>query len=203
MEKKKWMLPVLVVMMFFATSEVSAQLRFGIKGGYNIASVKFNKDVLKSDNVDGFQLGPVLEFMIPGSAVGFDFGVLYTRKGFFSKEDDTKFTNDYIEVPVNLKLKLGLPLVSPYFAAGPYVGFRVEGDRLKEIVVDNVKRQFEAKSFAAGLNFTAGVEVFNRVQVGLTYDWGLTDNYKTFDKNDTNQYRGKGHTWLLSAALFF
>ena len=202
MKRKKWFLLVLPLVVFFATSTANAQFRFGIRGGYNIATVKFNKDVLHSDNINGFHIGPVFEFMFEGSGAGMDMGVLYSRKGFFL-QDDT-YSNDYLEVPVNLKWKLGIPVVSPYLAAGPYVGFRVAGDKLRDIVsVNNVRRQLEAKSFAAGLNFTAGVEVLSRIQVGLTYDWGLTDNYKTFDANDVNEYYGKGHTWLISATLMF
>ena len=201
MKSKKWFLPVLLVLMMFATSEMSAQFRFGIKGGYNLATVKFNKDVLNSDNINGFHVGPMFEFMFDGP-LGVDFGVLYSRKGFFAKNDS--YTNDYLEVPVNLKMKLGLPLVSPYFAAGPYAGFRVAGDKLMDIVnVHNVKNQIEAQSFAAGLNFTVGVEIIQKIQVGLTYDWGLTDNYKEFNAGDKNEYSGKAHTWLVSAALFF
>ena len=198
MRRKKWLLLILIV---FVTSAANAQFRFGIRGGYNIATVKFNKDVLRSDNTDGFQVGPVFEFMFDGP-VGIETGIFYARKGFFTENNN--FTNDYLEVPVNLKLKLDLPAVSHYFAAGPYVGFRVDGDKLRDIVnVNNVKGQLEAKSFAAGLNFTAGVELFSRIQVGLTYDWGLTDNYKTFDINNVKEYSGKAHTWLISATLMF
>ena len=201
MKRKKWLLPVLLVVMICVSSMASAQLRMGFKGGFNIASVKFNKDVLDSENINGFHIGPVLEFM-PDTGIGLEVGLLYSRKGFYLKDND--FTNDYLEIPVNLKCKIGLPLVAPYFAAGPYVSFRVGGDKIKDIVdINNVRSQIEAKSFGAGLNFTAGVEVLNRIQVGLTYDWGLTDNYKSFDASDINDYKGKGHTWLVSATLMF
>jgi len=203
MERKKWFLPVLLGVMIFVTSATHAQVRFGLKGGFNIASVKFNKDVLNSENINGFHVGPLLEFM-PESGLGFDVALLYSRKGFYSKDitREGSFTNDYLEVPFNLKCKIGLPLVAPYFAAGPYVSFRVAGDDKKNIANDVID-QIEAKSFGAGLNFTAGVEVVNRVQVGLTYDWGLTNNYQTFNAGSPSDYTGKGHTWLISATLMF
>jgi len=197
MERKKWLLLILIV---FAVSAANAQVRLGFKGGFNISAVKFNKDVLSVENINGFHVGPMLEF-IPESGIGMDIGILYSRKGFYVKGEDDEFTNDYLEVPVNLKCKIGLPVIAPYFAAGPYVSFRVAGDKIKDIVnVHNVKSQLEAKSFGAGLNFTAGVELLRRIQVGLTYDWGLTDNYKTFNSGDLT---GKTHTWLISATLLF
>ena len=201
MERKKWFLPVLLFMMIGISSVANAQLRLGIKGGFNLSTVKFNKDVLDAENINGFHVWPVLEFM-PDAGIGLDVALLYSRKGFYMKDND--FTNDYLEIPVNLKCKIGLPLVAPYFAAGPYMSFRVGGDKIKDIVnVNNVRSQIEAKSFGAGLNFTVGAEVLNRIQVGLTYDWGLTDNYKSFDASAINDYKGKGHTWLVSATLMF
>ena len=197
MKRKKCLLPILMVLLICTTSTAYAQFRFGLKGGYNLATVKFNKEILHSENVDGFHIGPIFEFLSETGA-GVDFAILYSRKGFF--ENDMKYTNDYLEVPVNLKMKIGLPVLSPYFAAGPYVGFRVSGDKLRDIVdIQNVKRQIEAKSFAAGLNFTAGIEVLNRIQVGLTYNWGLTDNYAI----ESLDYSGKTRTWMLSATLMF
>ena len=62
--------------------------------------------------------------------------------------------------------------------------------------------QVEAKNFAAGLNFTAGAEVMNMVQVGLTYSLGLTDDYRLFDRRNVT-YTGKPHTWMISATVFF
>ena len=205
MERKKWFLPVLLVMMILVSSIANAQVRMGFKGGFNIASVKFNKDVLNAENINGFHIGPVLEFM-PESGIGLDAALLYSRKGFYSKNisRDESFTNDYLEVPVNLKCKIGLPVVSPYFAAGPYISFRVAGDKEKNsAIADGVIDQIKAKSFGAGLSFTAGVEVVSRIQVGLTYDWGLTDNYETFKAGSLSEYKGKGHAWLISATLMF
>jgi hypothetical protein len=202
MKREKLFLPVLIALLISVTSAASAQFRFGIKGGYNLATVKFNKDVLRSENVDGFHVGPLIEF-IPDAGVGFDFAILYSRKGFFLENANEGITNDYLEIPVNLKMKIGIPVISPYFAAGPYVAFRVDGDKLWDIVdVNNVKSQIEAKSFAAGLNFTAGVELVNRIQVGLTYNWGLTDNYSSRN-GDLSDFRGKPHTWMISATLMF
>ena len=198
MKRKKWLLPVLLVLLIFAVSEANAQFRFGVKGGYNLATVKFNKDVVKSDNVDGFHVGPMFEFMFDGP-VGVDFGLLYSRKGFFSEDKDDSVTNDFLEIPVNLKLKMELPVLTPYFAAGPYASFLVGGEKNIKNIVSGLDHQLKAKSFGAGLNFTAGVEVMSRIQAGLTYNLGLTDNYKEYN----GSLAGKTHTWLFSVTLLF
>jgi hypothetical protein len=191
----------MVLVAFFAVSTANAQFRFGVKGGVSIVNAKFDKDVFKTDNVYGFHIGPSVEGMFGQGGIGMDAALLFSRKGL--KSNKLEMRNDFIEVPVNLKIKLGLPLVNPYFAAGPYVAFRVSGDKEIKNIAAGVVDQIKAQSFGAGLNFAAGAELLNRLQVGVAYSVALTDNYKTFDANDVDSYKGKYRTWTVCAALFF
>jgi len=192
-----------VVIALFTVSTANAQFRFGVKGGLNVVNAKFSKDVISSDNITGFQFGPSVEGMFGRGGLGFDLSLLYSQKGFKAKGD--KIRNDFLEVPLNLKFKLGLPLVNPYIAFGPYAAFRISGEEnwtIKEnasSVVDQVKTQ----SFGAGVNLSLGAEIFDHLQLGLTYGWGLTENYKTFDKNDLDSYKGSIRTFQLTATYFF
>ena len=190
----------LIFAALFAVSTIDAQVRLGAKGGLNIAKASFNKDAFKSDNITGFHIGPTLEAMFGKGGLGLDLALLYSQKGFDSDEETVK--NSYLEVPVNLKFKLGMPLVNPFVAAGPYIGFRVSGDKAWT-VSKSIEEQIKAKSFSAGMNFAIGAELFDKLQLGLNYSWGLTDNYETFDANDIDSYTGKSHTWSVSAAFFF
>ena len=189
---------LLILGALLVVSSVDAQVRFGAKAGLNIAKAEFNKDAFKSDNITGFLVGPTVEAMFGKGGLGLDLALLYSQKGFDS--DNEKVKNSYLEVPVNLKFKLGMPLVNPYFSVGPYVGFRVSGDKRWDV---GIKEDIKAKSFSAGLNFGLGAELFDKLQVGLNYGWGLTDNYGNFDGNDLDSYSGKSHTWSVSAAFFF
>ena len=181
----------------FSVSTANAQFRFGIKGGANIVNVKFNDEVLKSDNITGFHFGPVIESMFGRGGIGFDLALLYSQKGFEAGTRTVK--NDFLEVPVNVKFKFGTPLVNPYFAVGPYAAFRVNGEETWNLIVNQVKTQ----SFGAGLNFAAGAEIFDHLQLGVTYSLGLTDDYKTFKPDLAGSYFGKVHTWQIAATFFF
>ena len=192
---------LLIIAALLAVSTANAQFRFGVKGGLNIAKVSFNKDVLNSGNITGFHVGPMIEGMFGKGGVGFDAGLLFSQKGFDT--DDKTVKNTFLEIPANVKFKFGLPLVNPYFAVGPYIDFRVSGDKLRDISYKDVKHQVESKSFGAGLNFAVGAEVLDKLQVGLTYSWGLTNDYKTFDGSELGSYTGKPHTWSISAAYLF
>ena len=137
MKKMKWFLFVAALL---AAPAMQAQLHFGVKSRVNIASVKFNQDVINSENITGFHIGPMIELMIPVAGLGVDAAVVYSQKGFGL--NDKGYRNDYIDVPVNLKYKIMLPFVKPYVAAGPYASFRVSGDKLRNIsgrVTDQLK----------------------------------------------------------------
>lgn len=196
---KKKIIAFLCAMAFLAVAiPAQAQLRFGIKGGLNITSVHFDSDLLKSDNITGFHIGPMIEATMPLLGLGFDAALLYSQKGMESSSSGVKTTmkTSYIDVPVNLKWKFGLPIVKAYLAAGPYASFRVGGDKIWNVLSD----QLETKSFGAGLNFGAGVEVFNHLQVGFNYELGLTDNFSA-KKLDLSSNKNRG--WTISAAILF
>ena len=192
---------VLIILMAFIAVPAKSQLKFGVKGGLNISSVHLNSDILKADNVTGFQIGPMIETTIPLIVVGLDAAILYSQKGMDVKSETGTSTNvktDYIDVPVNLKWKFGLPIIKGYLAAGPYIGFRVGGDKFWEIP-GSVVGQVKAKNFSAGLNFGAGVELISHLQVGINYGLGLTDNYSA-EKYDLN---AKNRGWSVTAAILF
>lgn len=196
---KKKIIAFLCAVAFLAVAiPAQAQLRFGVKGGLNITSVHFDSDMFKSDNVTGFHIGPMIEATMPLLGFGFDAALLYSQKGMESSSSGVKTTmkTSYIDVPVNLKWKFGLPIVKAYLAAGPYASFRVGGDKIWNVLSD----QLETKSFGAGLNFGAGVEVFNHLQVGFNYELGLTDNFSA-EKLDLSSNKNRG--WTISAAILF
>lgn len=191
----------MIILMAFIAVPAKSQLKFGVKGGLNISSVHLNSDILKADNVTGFQIGPMIETTIPLIGVGLDAAILYSQKGMDVKSETGTSTNvktDYIDVPVNLKWKFGLPIIKGYLAAGPYIGFRVGGDKFWEIP-GSVVGQVKAKNFSAGLNFGAGVELISHLQVGINYGLGLTDNYSA-EKYDLN---AKNRGWSVTAAILF
>ena len=182
---------------------VNAQLNLGVKGGLNIATVKFDREVVNSDNITGFQLGPMVEYLNSTTGWGMDVALLFTQKGCEWEKRAVK--NNYLEMPLNVKWKMQTPLVKPYIAAGPYVGVRMGGRKFWDLkgISSDVEREMKAGTFSAGLNFSAGAELLGFLQIGLNYGWGLTDNYKTFDAGNPQEYKGKTHTWSISAAVLF
>jgi hypothetical protein len=184
-----------IVLMMLAGVSTHAQIRFGIKGGLNVSSVKFDKDLLSTENLTGFQIGPTIEALVPYVGVGVEASILYSQKGLYAQREMRTVSTDYIDVPVSLKWKFGIPIIRGYLNAGPYVAFRVDGEN------PNIETQIKSKTFAAGLNFGGGVEVFSSLQVGFNYGLGLTNDYSANKLGDIAN--GKSNLMSVTAALLF
>lgn len=183
---KKQVFFIIAAVMLIALP-TQAGLKWGLKAGMNLSSISTDaEDNLK--NYTGFQVGPIAEFTVPLIGLGFDAAVLYSQRGF--KSGDTSHKLGYLDIPVNLKYKVGLlNLVGAYATAGPYLSYKLsESDAFKN-------KDWKDSQF--GLNFGLGVEVLSKLQVGANYQLGLTDDYKV--GNDSY----KNSTWTISAAYFF
>jgi hypothetical protein len=194
---------ILIITLLMAVSAVHSQIRIGAKGGVNVANVTFNKDVFNPGNLTGFNIGPVIEFMLGEHGLGFDAAVLYTQRGFKSKEETVK--NAYLQVPVNLKYKFGLSNIKPYLAAGPYIDLKIAGKNVWNVFANaqGAKEQIKSKNFGAGLNFGAGIELAKMIQIGINLNWGLTNDYNSFNPKEIDSFRGKSITWSGSAIVLF
>ena len=189
---------------------VTAQIKFGVKGGVNIANVNIDnpalEDVFDVENITGFQLGPVMEAIMPALGIGGDVGLLYSQRGFKLKNkidgENANARVGYIDIPVNLKWKPGIGPLKLYLAAGPYISFKISQNiDLKELVeIDDV---IKTNTFSAGLNFGFGFEVFKHLQIGANYALGLTEDYKNDQPVIGDIFKPKSSTWSVTAAYYF
>lgn len=171
---------------------VSAQFRIGPRVGMNVNKMHFSKDVADSDNRSGFTAGLMAEFNLPILPFGFDASVLYSRHTLSVKEGNEKMTqgSDYIDVPISVKWRLGLPVVgkiiSPYIFTGPQWSYLV-GRRF----FDDLKRKRSEMAWNLGV----GLQLVSHLQVSANYSWGMTKTMENFN--------GKNRTWTITAAWLF
>lgn len=192
---------VVAVFSILAIVPSYAQFSFGPKVGVAVNNLHFNKDVLDTDNRAGFTGGLMLQFIVPVANIGFDASVMYVHRSASLDLDlngNTKsFSNgrDYIDIPVNLKWMIGLPLVgkiiTPYIFTGPSFSFLVSKKDVEDFV--------ENKTCDIAWNLGAGVQLFTKLQIGASYGWGLTK--AVTGKND--KIDGKNRYWTITAAYLF
>lgn len=194
MMKKTLFLLTLVCALCVAVPS-QAQLRFGIKAGANITDYTFGS-TLKTGNLSGFTGGIMGEFMLPIVGLGVDASLLYARKGFTIEQADRGSRHEslhYLDVPVNLKWKFGLPkIISVFVLGGPSFNF---------LVGNNLSDQIKKKDFDLALNLGFGVELFRKVQIAAQHGWGLTNSIQVNTGEKVKDAKAKG--WSITAAYLF
>lgn len=196
---KKRILSLLLAVAFMVPA--FAQFRIGPRVGVAVNSLHFDTSVYDKENRAGFTGGLQLEFTAPIIGIGFDASVMYVKRSGVDI-NKTYVNADYVDIPVNLKYKLSIPviasIVKPYVFTGPDFAFLTS----KRVVSDILKR----RNFDVGWNFGFGVELVKHLQFGASYGIGLTKALEEIDLKDSGNRAGidgKNRYWTLTAAWLF
>lgn len=195
---KKMMSALLIVICLVMAIPAQAQLKFGVKGGLNLAKADFNKSDLKTDNFTGFFIGPMAELTIPVVGLGVDGALLFSQRGIKVYGESEK--ENGLEIPVNLKYTIGLgSLFGIYVAAGPDFYFNFAKDKS---LGQNIN--LNRKNAQVGINLGAGVKLLKHLQVGFNYNVPL-DNSSELTLGDAAKevISSKTKVWQISAAYIF
>ena len=214
---KKWITLFTVTVCLAMAMPAKAQIKFGVKGGLNLASASLSDawDAKgNADNYTGFFIGPMVDITIPIIGLGVDGALMYSQKGAkISFDDDlgsTTFKQQGIEIPVNLKYSIGLgSSASIYFAAGPSFYFNMKSD--DDLTFDTMKGSLDYDKSEVSLILGAGVKLLRHLQLGVNYNMGLTDSAKAkidsskssdmWDAINGESYKSK--IWQVSVAYLF
>lgn len=192
----------------------SAQFRFGPKIGTEVTNMRFDKDVLSSENRAGFTGGLQIEFTVPVIGLGFDLSAMYVHRVFSAsglpttEGTDVDYDNykkrDYIEIPLHVKYKIGLPVIgsilTPYIFTGP--NFAVLAS--KKAITDGVKN----KSFDTAWDFGVGLQLFTHLQIGASYSLGMNKTVELVNKVGNTGINpadldSRCNYWTITAAWMF
>jgi hypothetical protein len=173
--------------------------------------MKFSEDVIDSDNLAGFTGGIQAEFTVPIINLGFDASIMYVHRKVATTDGTTESikdflsdknfrSRDYIEIPINVKYKIGLPIigkiVSPYVFTGPSFSFLASKKAITEA--------YENKSVDVSWNVGAGLQLFSHLQIGASYGFGLSNTIKAINtESSVTEIDGKNKYWTVTAAYLF
>jgi hypothetical protein len=193
-----------LILLLTAGSSVNAQFRFGLRGEMGVNKPSLTKEVFSVENMNAFKVGPTAEFMIPLIGIGVEGSLLYSNEKMNVNKDATlirKISSHYLDVPVNLKYKIGIAPLKLYVAAGPYAQFKIAGDG-----ADKLKDVFEGiadKKMQAGLNFGIGADIIKRIQIGFNYRLKLTDDYSADKAEWGDLLNDNKGFWSVTAGVYF
>ena len=195
----------LVVLLATITVAAQAQVKFGVKGGLNITSMKLDKSVADKSNQAGFFIGPTVKFTLPVVGLGIDAAALYDQRS--AKVLDETLKQQSIQIPINLRYGIGLgSTASVYIFAGPQFGFAI-GDKVTELANDAADWRRKDSNLSA--NVGLGLMLLNHLQVSANYNIALGTTGEVDVNNAINTAwntaigKAKANAWQISLAYFF
>lgn len=180
----------------------SAKFMIGPRVGLAVNDLKFSSDLWDGENRAGFTGGLQCELSLP-LGIAFDASVMYVRRDsrFIeeSSNEEVKMSKDWIEIPINFKYKIGLPVVgkiiTPYLFTGPSFAFLASSRAINEA--------WKSNKFDVSWNVGAGVQLFSHLQVGASYGFGMTKLAKHVVGANGGDVNGKNRYWTVTAAWLF
>ena len=223
---KKLICIVLAVVAMAAAPAANAQLRFGAKLGANFSNLSWDNAKsldFKGTSLTNFTGGVTAEWIFI-AGFGVDASVMYTAKGtkyeagdnigeafesFFGTKEAVTNTIHYIEVPINLKYKLQIPVVEdiviPFIYAGPSFAFKV-GESIKCLgkKFEDADEIIKNKDFDVAINLGIGVEIIKSVNLAVQYGWGLGTASEIVGFGDVvNFNKAKTGAWTITLGYMF
>jgi hypothetical protein len=217
---------ILIVLLLISFSGLSAQIRLGVLGGMNIASVK-QKNILGPDLKSRvkYTLGGLIEYS-PFKNLSLVAEPMYIEKG--TKSEITfismpglkmNFDSDYFEIPILLKYSVG-ERIRPYLLAGATYGFNLNSSA--EINLGIIDFEFGmgdlmntsefSFTFGAGISYQVDELMFlqleakycfglnNMIHAGRTRI-GIFDKYEVLEIPGNVDYSNRGFQLLLGLSL--
>lgn len=203
---------LIVASLLILSAPASAKIvDFGIKAGLNVNKLSFNKDfpkdLISNSNSTGWEAGLMAEFNIPIIGLGADVSLMYARMNNNASDaissnggdfDGANAGKNFLMIPINLKYKFHLPVVSnyivPYVFTGPDLAFKLD----KEIL-----GAMKTRTCQVAWNVGLGVQLVRHLQIGASYGFGITNLAKKTGLINASDTKVKNNYWTVTAAWLF
>ena len=190
---------MIIAIVAIAVIPAQGQVRFGVKGGITINELKWDKNILSSENKAGFTGGLMLEVGLPVVGLGIDGSVLYAHRENEMYMDGKKLKRDYIDFTINVKYKIQIQAISKIFA--PFVS---TGPDFALLLSDSDTGDFKTRKWNTSWNVGFGAELFRKLQIHANYGIGLTKAFEYINKEvESTTVKGKDKYWTITAAYLF
>ena len=107
------------ILLMAVTLPAAAQVRLGVRGGITLGEMRFDREVIDSDNRVGYTGGLLLDINIPVVGIGAEVSAMYAHRSDRLTDGETYFKRHYIEIPVYARYRLSIPSMQRFFA--PYI----------------------------------------------------------------------------------
>ena len=191
---------LLAVTIVLATAiPATAQVRLGVRGGITVGELRFDREVVGSDNRVGYTGGLLLDLGIPVVGLGIEASVMYTHRDNRLTDGNLVFKRHYIDIPLMARYRLEIPRVKHVFAPMVYTG-----PSFAVMFSDNTPEGYKSRKTYLSWDVGAGADLFNHVRITATYGLGISKAMSYIDRDyNGDKVAGKDRHWTLSAAWLF
>lgn len=169
------------------TVAAKAETRLNVRGGLSLVNNDITaitqNSVQNEDSYSGFFIGPALT--MEGSKIfGLDVGLMYAQnkmKGLDENLMENEFKQEFLNIPVSLRLNIGGKKVAVIGQFGPQ--WNINLDDVQSFFEDS--QPIDKKKVVTTANIGAGVRLFNKVEAMLNFNcpWEcIGDNFDDFNK---------------------
>lgn len=189
----------ILILIVLLALPAAAQVRFGVRGGLTVGKMRFDRDLISSDNRLGYTGGLLLDLNIPVVGLGVEASVMYTHRNNRLSDNERIFKRHYIEIPVYARYKLSIvgldKVFEPIVFTGPSFSIL-----FNENAPTNYKNSKTYVSWDVGL----GADLFKHLRLTGTYGIGISKALKYIDQEyKGDKVNGRDSYWTLSAAWLF
>ena len=189
----------ILVLMILVTLPALGEVRLGVRGGLTVGELRFDRDVINSDNRVGYTGGLLLDVGIPVVGLGIEASVMYTHRDNRLTDQERIFKRHYIDIPLMVRYKMSLAgikrVLEPMVFTGPSISILFD---------ENAPSNYDNSKTYLSWDIGAGVELFRHLRVTAAYGLGMSRAMKCIDREYTgDKVNGKDRYWTVSAAWLF
>lgn len=178
---------------------MTAQVRFGLRGGMTVGELRFDRNIIDSDNRVGYTAGALVDIGIPVVGLGIEASAMFTHRNTRLTDGGRTFKRDYLDVPVYARYRLPISGLQNVFAPLAFTGptFSVLFD-------DNGTTNFDNRKTCLSWDVGLGADLFKHLRLTATYAIGISKAMSYIDREYTGDViDGKDRYWTINAAWLF
>ncbi len=210
--RNRWtkMLSVSFIIAFLTCGSATAQIKIGVKGGFQLANMEFNTDDLDKSNRMGFFVGPTVKIELPVTGLSVNVSGLYDQRDL--KVDESTFHQQSLILQGDARLGAGIgDALGIFILAGPQFSFNIGDDVEQWFGKDGTLKQFSLQETMLSVNLGFGINFAKHFEGALYYNIPIS---KTADftwqqlgdglKDETwNHAKSRTNAWRISVAYYF
>ena len=197
---KKMNRKILIVILTLAIAlPATGQVRVGLRGGVTLGELRFDREIIDSDNRMGYCGGLLLDLAIPATGLGIEASVMYTHRNNRLTDGDRLFKRHYIDIPLMVRYRMPLPGVEHIFA--PII---FTGPSFSILFNENSSENWQSRKTYLSWDAGLGADLLNHFRLTASYGIGISKAMSYIDREYTgDKVQGKDRCWTLTAAWLF